>query len=166
MPARRPALQLLREGNQGHHPRERLEGGLRLKPSPPQEPDWAEVFPSVRGDRGQQAVVARLRRTAREEWGLIVHQLDPQGLLAPVDATVLQDHCVAEAIRRECVRDIVIRGLTVQTAKGERRNPSLTTLAQQRERLKFTTVQLGASPLSRDSLNPRSADEDDEGIFD
>jgi P27 family predicted phage terminase small subunit len=166
MPARRPALQLLREGNPGHRSQARLEGGLRLNPSPPQEPDWAEVFPSVRGDRAQQAIVARLRRTARDEWRLFVYQLDPQGLLAPVDATILRDHCEAEALRRECMRDIAIRGMSVTSERGERRNPSLTTLAQQRERLKHTVVQLGASPLSRDALNPRSADEDDEDIFD
>jgi P27 family predicted phage terminase small subunit len=97
---------------------------------------------------------------------LFVRALDPQGLLASVDVTVLQDHCVAEAIRRECVRDIAIRGLSVRTAEGERRNPSLTTLQQQRERLRFTLVQLGATPLARDSLNPRSTDDDGAGIFD
>jgi P27 family predicted phage terminase small subunit len=166
MPARRPALQLLREGNPGHRSQERLEGGLRLKPSAPPEPSWAEVFPAVVGNRAQQAMVERLRRTAHDEWRLFVTQLDPEGLLATVDATVLQDHCVAEAIRRECVRDIAIRGLSVRTADGERRNPSLTTLQQQRDRLKHTCVQLGATPLARDSLNPRSADEDGEGIFD
>jgi P27 family predicted phage terminase small subunit len=114
---------------------------------------------------GQQAVAQRLRATARSEWRLLVGVLDPQGLLATVDAAILQDHCVAEAMR-ECVRQITLDGMAVQTRQGRHRHPLTTVLQQQRERLKFTTVQLGASPLSRDSLNPRSADEDDEDIFD
>lgn len=47
-PAPRPSLQVVREGNQGHHGSDRLEGGLRLRPESPAEPDWKQWWPPVR----------------------------------------------------------------------------------------------------------------------
>src|SRR5688500_5938879 len=98
MTERRPILQLLREGNPGHRPAARFDGGVRLKPALPREPNWADVFPTAGDDPEQRAAVRRLRATARDEWGLVVRELDPQGLLATVDASVLKDHATAEAI--------------------------------------------------------------------
>lgn len=48
MTARKPALQLVREGNAGGHSAERLAGGLQLPVSPPDEPDCRQWFPAVR----------------------------------------------------------------------------------------------------------------------
>jgi hypothetical protein len=123
MTARKPVLQLIREGNPGHHPLARLEGGVRLKPAPLPEPSWSEVFPSTGDDADQQAVVRRLRSTARAEWRLVVRELDPQGLLAAVDAGILKDHATAEAIRTECIRQLAIEGLTVETRSGRHATP-------------------------------------------
>lgn len=47
-PARRPALELVREGNQGHRSADRLDGGVRLEGRAPDEPAWTEYFPPVR----------------------------------------------------------------------------------------------------------------------
>jgi hypothetical protein len=41
-----------------------------------------------------------------------------------------------------------------------------TILQQQRERLRHTSVQLGATPLARDPLNPRAPQDDGDDIFD
>lgn len=48
MTAKRPALQLVKEGNPGNRPKERLESGLRLEAIAPPEPDWQEWWPPVR----------------------------------------------------------------------------------------------------------------------
>lgn len=47
-PARRPNLQVVREGNPGKRSAAELEGGLRLPPGAPEEPDWRQWFPAVR----------------------------------------------------------------------------------------------------------------------
>lgn len=47
-PARRPALQVVREGNPGHRSYEDLEGGVTLPPEAPDEPDWLQWYPAVR----------------------------------------------------------------------------------------------------------------------
>jgi P27 family predicted phage terminase small subunit len=162
-----PALTIIREGNAGHHSRARLERGLRLPPQAPCEPNWMEdIFPRSPGDVIQQARVARLRRNAKDEWQRLVCTLDPQGLLAPIDRFILLDHCVAVALTLECYRDIALNGYSQATRRGLVKNPATTILAQQRERLKHTVVHLGASPLARASLNPRSPARDDDSPFD
>lgn len=166
MSARKPALQIVREGNPGKHAKGRLEQGVRLPPAAPAEPGWADVFPTVRGDQQQQVYVKRLRAWAREEWRRVVAQLDPQGLLAQIDAAILMDHAVAYAIARECVRDLALRGLQMEGERGWQKNGATTILAQQRDRLKHTTVQLGCSPVARDAMNPREAGDDGSSPFD
>lgn len=47
-PARKPNLQIIREGNPGGHSADRLEGGLRLTPARPPEPRWQDWWPPVR----------------------------------------------------------------------------------------------------------------------
>lgn len=165
MSAKKPALQLVREGNPGHRSQDRLAGGVRLAPEPPGEPSWSEMFPSVAKDRTQQAYVKRVRGWASEEWGRVVRQLDAQGLLAIVDHAVLVDHCSAYALGRECLRDIALKGLTVQGERGWQKNGSTTILQQQREVMKHTRAKLGLSPVDRDSLNPGGVDDEDD-VFD
>jgi P27 family predicted phage terminase small subunit len=163
---KRSALALIREGNPGHRARDRVDSGMRLEPAAPPEPSWVTVLPAVPGDTNQQAAAQRLRASAREEWRRIVPELDAQGLLATVDFAILQDHCIAFALAMECVRRISIEGLTILTQRGRHRNPATTILGQQRDRLKFTTAQIGLSPLTRDSLNPRPGVDDEDSPFD
>ncbi len=47
-PTRRPHLQAVKEGNPGKRAQSDLEGGVRLPPKAPSEPDWLEWFPAVR----------------------------------------------------------------------------------------------------------------------
>lgn len=47
-PARRPNLQVVREGNPGKRPAEELESGVQLKPQAPDEPRWLDWWPPVR----------------------------------------------------------------------------------------------------------------------
>lgn len=47
-PARRPNLQVVREGNPGKRSAEDLGGGARLPSGAPDEPDWRAWFPAVR----------------------------------------------------------------------------------------------------------------------
>lgn len=167
MTARRPALQLVREGNPGHRSKERLAGGVTLPPVAPDEPDWTrDVFPSKRGDKGQQDRVKRLRGWARAEWRRVVGQLDAQRLLTQVDLAILLDHCVAVALARECYRRIALDGMLMAGERGWQKNGATTILAQQRDRLKHTTTQLGLSPVARDALNPKGSDDDGDDFFD
>jgi P27 family predicted phage terminase small subunit len=125
-----------------------------------------DVFPDRVGHVAQQSRIARLRRDAKKEWQRIVASLDPQGLLASVDESVLLDHCTAVAVARECYRDIALNGYSNRTERGVAKNPATTVLAQQRDRLKYTVAQLGASPLARDALSPRRSLDDEDSPFD
>lgn len=69
-PARRPALTVVREGNPGHHPRERLEGGIRVQVALPAEPDWAQWWPPVRAPTRKQL---EARHTLEAIEGGLVH---------------------------------------------------------------------------------------------
>lgn len=162
MSAKKPSLQLVREGNPGHHASDRLEGGVRLRPQAPEPLSWTEVFPSVRGDQTQQAFVKRLRGWASDEWDRVVPVLDAQGLLATVDLNILLDHCTAVAFQRECLRDLGMNGFKQLGERGWQKNGATTILAQQREVLKHTRAQLGLSPVARDGLNPGAADVEDD----
>lgn len=47
-PRRRPALEVVREGNPGKRSSHDLFGGVKLDPQAPPEPDWQQWFPAVR----------------------------------------------------------------------------------------------------------------------
>lgn len=47
-PRRRPALEVVREGNPGKRSTADLHSGVKLEPSAPPEPDWRQWFPAVR----------------------------------------------------------------------------------------------------------------------
>lgn len=152
MTAKKPALEIVREGNPGNHPRDRFAGGVKLKPQAPDEPAWAEVLPSVRRDQEQQERVKRLRGWARDEWRRVVPVLDAKGLLATVDEGVLLDHCVASALARECYRDLARDGYRQRGERGWQKHSATTVLDQQRKLLTHTRAHLGLSPLNRDKL--------------
>jgi P27 family predicted phage terminase small subunit len=146
----RPNLQLLREGNPGHRTRERLERGLKLPPAAPPEPDWTLRFGPVRGDRRLSAEATRARERARREWRLVVPVLDAMGMLASIDAHVLEDWCTLVARLDQCERDITRRGLILE-ATG-RRNPATMAAQGIRQRITKLEERLGLTPLARDQL--------------
>lgn len=47
-PARRPNLEVVREGNPGKRAQSDLDGGVRLPSGAPDEPDWKQWWPAVR----------------------------------------------------------------------------------------------------------------------
>jgi len=167
-PAPRPNLQIIREGNPGQHSKARLERGLRLPPAAPPEPDWTERFGAVRGDQHLTAEAKRARERARREWRLVVPVLDAMGMLANVDAAVLEDWCTLVARRAECERDIPRGGLIL--ADTGRRNPA--TIAAQGIRMRMGRLegQLGLTPLARDQMRGdtrgASADGDADSPYD
>lgn len=165
---KRPRLQLIKEGNPGKRAQRDLKRGLVAKAETPVEPRWGDVLPSVAGDKDQQVRVKRLRAWASEAWAEVVPGLDAAGLLARADRQILIDHCVAWAMVRECYREIAQLGVLAHTQAGLVRNPAVTVLAQQRERMKHTTQHLGLSPLARDALKGGEGQDDDEfgDVFD
>lgn len=177
-PARKPRLQVVREGNPDHRAADELEPGLTFPPGAPDEPGWQAWFPlpaglraprrrkaetdvqwagrrdayaQAKADRDQlrQAVAA-----ASAEWRRIVPVLDAEGLLAEVDATVLSDHCVVVARIGHCEREISRLGIAVPTERGYARNPAITAANQYRTALRHYLGQLGLTPLARDALSP------------
>jgi P27 family predicted phage terminase small subunit len=108
----------------------------------------------------------RCRDVAREEWRRIVGVLDAQGLLALVDHEVLADYCRVVARIDQCERDISRNGVWVRGERGAQKNPSTTVVNQLRGQLKFYLGELGLTPVARDRLNPREADDDGDSPFD
>lgn len=167
-PARKPNLQIIREGNPGQHSKERLERGLRLPPAAPPEPDWSERFGAVAGDRRLTVEARRARERARREWRLVVPVLDAMGMLANVDATILEDWCTLVARLDQCERDVTRRGLIL--AETGVRNPATIVAQGIRQRMGRLEGQLGLTPLARDQLRGdtrgASADGQAESPFD
>jgi len=156
MTARRPRLQLVREGNPGHRTRADLDGGLRLPPAAPPEPDWRSRFGPVRGSSAEarrlNAAATRARQRAGREWRAVVPTLDAMGLLSPVDATALEDWCTCVACLDECEREITRLGLVLEGERGWQRNGAAIIAGQYRVRLAHLAAQFGLTPLARDQL--------------
>jgi P27 family predicted phage terminase small subunit len=150
-PARRPNLQVVREGNPGKRSKQDLEGGLRLTPEAPGEPDWRAWFPVTNGTHADAN--GRMRGWARDEWRRVVPVLDSQGILASVDRTVLVDYCLMWSQLQETVRDLSTQGIWQWGERGAMKNPSSTVANQLRTQLKFYVGQLGLSPVARDAMN-------------
>ncbi len=208
-PARRPSLEVVREGNPGKRP---VREGVQLAPGAPREPNWQEWFPPVRvparstlekrhtlasveatlthiADTKKRVGLAKARRewlvttsretaermqdenrrareVARREWRQIVPVLDAKGLLAPVDASLLVDHCVVVARIDQCERDISRNGMWTKGERGAVKNPCTTALNQLRSQLRWTCGELGLTPVARDSLGGGEDDGGEGGPFD
>lgn len=74
MTAKRPTLALVREGNPGNRPLDRLEGGVRYPVEAPEEPDWKEWFSAVRVPTAKQL---QARFPLGEVEGSLSHIADP-----------------------------------------------------------------------------------------
>lgn len=108
----------------------------------------------------------RCRDVARAEWRRIVGVLEAQGLLSLVDHEVLADYCRVVARIDQCERDISHNGMWVRGERGAQKNPSTTVVNQLRGQLKYYLGELGLTPVARDRLNPREADDDGDSPFD
>ncbi len=104
----------------------------------------------VRGDRFLTAEARRARERARREWRLVVPVLDVMGMLANVDAAVLEDWCTLVARLDQCEREISRRGLIIE--ETGRRNPATMAAQAIRQRMGRLESQLGLTPLARDQM--------------
>lgn len=156
---KRPALQVVREGNPGHRP---IADPVVVPPAELPEPDWLEVWPATR-DREQQAVNRRAREVARAEWRRVVPVLEKAAGLGAVDAMVLRDYVVCCARIDEGERDISRRGALVLGERGWQKNGWTTIVGQYRTQLARYIGELGLSPSARTRLAPPKGGEGDDG---
>lgn len=160
MTHRKTSLQVVREGNPGHHGRDRLDAGLRLPIEPPPEPDWRDWWPGRTGNTRRNGEHTRARRVARATWRRVVDILGQQRLLSTLDADLLADLAIATAQLDEAERRIHRGGTVITGQKGnDVRHPLWPVINQLRTHLRKLWVELGIGPLARDRL-PRAGDDD------
>jgi P27 family predicted phage terminase small subunit len=158
---KKPALQVVREGNPGKRP---VKEGMKLPPAELEEPVWTETFPVVAG--AQQAVNRRAREVARREWRRVVPVLKYTAGLAVVDTAALQDYCVCVARIDQCEREISQRGMLMEGERGWQKNGATTVVSQYRAQYKIYLREFGLSPSARVSITPPGDDDDDDDPFD
>lgn len=159
---KKPALQVVREGNPGKRP---VKDGMKLPPAELAEPDWEETFPVVE-DRALQVVNRRAREVARREWRRVVPVLKYTAGLAEVDVAALQDYCVCVARIDQCEREISQRGMLLEGERGWQKNGATTVVSQYRAQYKIYLREFGLSPSARVSITPPGSDDDVEDPFD
>lgn len=154
---KRPALQVIREGNPGKRP---VKEGVVAPPAELTEPDWKETFP------GAAAVNKRCRQVAADEWQRVVPVLVIVAGVTNVDTTVLKDYCVSVARIDQCERSISTDGLLVLGERGWQKNGATTIVGQYRSQLARYIGELGLSPSSRGRITPPENGDDDGDVFD
>ncbi|WP_214327859.1 phage terminase small subunit P27 family [Nonomuraea sediminis] len=159
---KRPALQVVREGNPGKRP---IKQGVAVPPGDLAEPDWSEVFPASR-NRVVRGENIRARNIARREWRRIVPVLTKTAGLGDVDATVLLDYCRCVARLDQCERTISRDGMLMYGERGWQKNGATTIASQYRAQLKVYVRELGLSPSARAGITPPGDDGDDDDPFD
>lgn len=159
---KKPALQVVREGNPGRRP---VKEGVKLPPAELAEPDWEETFP-VADEVDLEAVNGRAREVARREWRRVVPVLKYTAGLAEVDVAALQDYCVCVARIDQCERDISRRGMLMEGERGWQKNGATTVVSQYRAQYKIYLREFGLSPSARVSITPPDGDDDGDSVFD
>ena len=163
-PRPKPPLQVVREGNTRRRP---IKEGVKVAPSELAEPNWLDLFPTVRGDDELRAVNTRCREVARREWRRVVPVLTFTAGLAEVDTQTVMDYCVCVARIDQCEREISSKGLLIQGERGWQKNGATTVAGQYRQQLKAYIGELGLSPSARGRLTPPEGGGDDDGdVFD
>jgi P27 family predicted phage terminase small subunit len=150
---KKPALQVVREGNPGKRP---VQEGLKLPPAELVEPEWAETF------EGVDAENSRCRTVARREWRRVVPVLKFTAGLAEVDLAALQDYCVCVARIDQCERELSRNGLLMQGERGMMKNGATTIVSQYRAQYKIYLREFGLSPSARVSIKPPEGDDGDD----
>lgn len=164
--ARKPSLQVVREGNPGKRP---IQEGLKLPPAELAEPDWRQTFPTLRG-RGvtaqRQAENRRCREVARREWRRVVPVLKLTAGLAEVDVAALHDYCVCVARIDQCERELSRNGLLQLGERGWQKNGAATIVSQYRAQYKIYLREFGLSPSARVGITPPGDGDDGDDVFD
>lgn len=159
---KKPALQVVREGNPGKRP---VKEGVKLPPAELAEPDWAETFTDV-DERALRLVNERAREVARREWRRVVPVLKFTAGLAEVDVAALQDYCVCVARIDQCEREISRKGMLLEGERGWQKNGATTIVSQYRAQYKIYLREFGLSPSARVGITPPDGDDDGDDVFD
>lgn len=155
---KKPALQVVREGNPG---KRAVQPGVIIPPSELTEPKWSETF------TGSDDENRRCRAVAAEEWGRVVPVLKFTAGIGDVDTAVLKDYCVCVARIDQCERSIAKHGLLMQGERGMQKNGATTIVGQYRSQLARYIGELGLSPSARGRIQPpETGGDDDGGVFD
>ncbi|NDZ61830.1 phage terminase small subunit P27 family [Streptomyces anulatus] len=160
---KKPALQVIREGNPGKRP---VPDSAAVPPSELTEPDWRETFRTV-DDPKREAVNSRCRAVASREWRRVVPVLRIAVGLGEVDTTVLKDYCISAARIDQCERELSEHGLLVRGERGWQKNGATTIAGQYRSQLARYIRELGLSPSARTTITaPGPDDDDDSDVWD
>ncbi|WP_246450922.1 phage terminase small subunit P27 family [Allostreptomyces psammosilenae] len=155
---KKPALQVVREGNPGKRP---INPGVVVPPGDLVEPDWKQTF------RGSDAENRRCREVASEEWRRIVPVLEYTAGIGDVDTATLKDYCICVARIDQCEREISKNGLLMQGERGWQKNGATTIVGQYRSQLARYIGELGLSPSARGRIQPpENGGSDDGDVFD
>src|SRR5688500_263768 len=142
---KKPALQVIREGNPGKRP---VSTGVVTPPADLEEPNWSDVFP------GSAAGIARCRQVASAEWQRVIPVLKYTAGIGAVDTVVLTDYCICVARIDQGERSLSKDGVLMQGERGMQKNGWTTVLGQYRSQLARYIGELGLSPSSRGRIQP------------
>jgi P27 family predicted phage terminase small subunit len=159
---KKPALQVVREGNPGKRP---IKASVVVPVGDLVEPDWAEVFPKS-PNRVVNGENVRARNIARREWRRVVPVLTRSAGLAELDTAVVREYCVAVARIDQCERQLARDGLLMLGERGWQKHGATTIVSQYRGQLKVYIRELGLSPSARAGISPPGDGDDDDDPFD
>ncbi len=137
-----PHLKAL-EGNPGKRP---LGEDLRPQPLAPTRPAW-------------------LLPEAKAEWKRLAPELEPLGLLTPLDRAAFTGYCQSYAHWCRAQRVIKVRGALYVTAAGRlRERPDMAIAASSLKLMRAFAIEFGLTPSSRSRfcLPAPTSEEDDE----
>jgi P27 family predicted phage terminase small subunit len=146
---KKPALQVVREGNPGKRP---IGDAVVLPPSALVEPDWSDLLGE--GTRESERAAQLWRRLAPvlvRSVGLVGEQQE-----------ALSDYCILTARIEQGERALTADGVVRITDRGTAKNAWTTVLNNLRTQRTTLRVELGLSPQAASKLTrPESSDEDD-----
>ncbi|WP_405560696.1 phage terminase small subunit P27 family [Streptomyces sp. NBC_01180] len=155
---KKPALQVVREGNPGKRP---IVPGVVTPPAELEEPDWKLTF------TGADAANKRCRSVASAEWTRVVPVLKYTAGIGDVDTAVITDYCICVARIDQCEREISRNGLLMQGERGMQKNGATTIVGQYRSQLSRYIGELGLSPSARGRIQPpENGGNEDDDVFD
>lgn len=154
--SRKPALQVVREGNPGHRP---IQDAVVLPPEAVVEPDWTDLLP------GTSADAKRVRQTAADLWQRLAKTLERSVGLVAAQQFALEDYCIGVARIRQGERALSREGVVIPSHRADRgmvRNPWTTVLNQYRPHVLHLAGELGLTPSAASRITrPEMSDDDD-----
>lgn len=179
---KRPALQVIREGNPGHRP---VDPGVILPAGDLREPRWQDIFPAPRKldisaftddeyvakavahilGQGSRSDTERARRVASAEWRRVVPVLVRSAGLADIDLATVRDYCACVARIDQGERALSRSGVLMLGERGWQKSGWTTILSQYRGQLRTYIRELGLSPSARRGIGPPGGGDDGDDPF-